>query len=53
VTRKKFLQGVGIAFLIFFLLSSPKGAAGVVNNAFARLADAGNSLTIFVNELGK
>ncbi|GAA4338465.1 hypothetical protein AB0C84_32840 [Actinomadura sp. NPDC048955] len=50
---KKNLRYVAIAFVIFYLLSSPTDAADVVNNAFSKLGDAGNSLSAFVNQLGK
>lgn len=49
---KKNLRYVAIAFVIFYLLSSPTDAAGVVNNAFDQLAQAGNQLAAFVNALG-
>ena len=50
---KKNLRYVAIAFVVFYLLSQPTNAASVVNNAFHRLGDAGNSLGQFVNHLGK
>ncbi|MER7545199.1 MULTISPECIES: hypothetical protein [Actinomadura] len=50
---KKNLRYVAIAFVIFYLLSSPTDAAGVVNNAFDQLGQAGNQLAAFVNALGK
>ncbi|MFC4051869.1 MULTISPECIES: hypothetical protein [Actinomadura] len=49
---KKNLRYVAIAFVIFYLLSSPTDAAGVVNNAFSQLGKAGNQLASFVNALG-
>lgn len=49
---KKNLRYVAIAFVIFYLLSQPTNAAGVVNHAFSALADAGTSLAQFVNKLG-
>lgn len=49
---KKNLRYVAIAFVLFYLLSQPTNAAGVVNNAFSMLGDAGNSLAAFVNALG-
>lgn len=50
---KKNLRYVAIAFVAFYLLSQPTNAANVVNNAFHRLGDAGNSLGTFVNHLGQ
>ncbi|GAA3923550.1 hypothetical protein GCM10023085_00930 [Actinomadura viridis] len=50
--NKKHLRYVGIAFLAFYLLSSPRDAAAVVNNAFAQLGEAGNQIAAFVNALG-
>ncbi|WP_169744404.1 hypothetical protein [Spirillospora albida] len=49
---KKNLRYVAIAFVIFYLLSSPTDAAGVVNNAFDQLGQAGSQLAAFVNALG-
>jgi hypothetical protein len=49
---KKNLRYVAIAFVVFYLLSSPRDAASVVNNAFAQLGEAGNQLAAFVNALG-
>ncbi|WP_169807883.1 hypothetical protein [Actinomadura hibisca] len=49
---KKNLRYVAIAFVIFYLLSSPRAAAGVVNNAFDQLGEAGRQLATFVNSLG-
>jgi hypothetical protein len=50
--NKKNLQRVGIVFLIFYLLTSPRDAANMVNNAFSQLGEAGNQLAAFVNALG-
>jgi BioD-like phosphotransacetylase family protein len=52
VRMKKNLRYVAIAFVVFYLLSSPRDAANVVNNAFAQLGEAGNQLAAFVNALG-
>lgn len=49
---KKNLRYVAIAFVIFYLLSQPRNAADVVNNAFSQLGRAGDSLAQFVNSLG-
>jgi hypothetical protein len=48
---KKNLRYVAIAFVVFYLLSSPTDAAHVVQTAFDRLGDAGNQLAAFVNAL--
>ncbi|MFC5746411.1 hypothetical protein [Actinomadura rugatobispora] len=50
--NKKNLQRVGIVFLIFYVLSSPRDAANMVNNAFSQLGNAGNQLAAFVNGIG-
>ncbi len=49
---KKYARWVAIAFVIFYLLSSPRAAAGVVNNAFSQLANAGEQVGTFVTSLG-
>jgi hypothetical protein len=48
---KKYLTWALIAFVIFYLLNSPNGAAHVVHNALGGLVSAGNSLSRFVNAL--
>lgn len=48
---KKNLRYVAIAFVIFYLLSSPQDAAGVVRTAFAKIIWTGHQLAIFVNAL--
>ncbi|MEW2354816.1 hypothetical protein [Spirillospora sp. NPDC029432] len=50
--NKKNLQRVAIVFVIFYLLTSPRDAANVVNNAISQLGEAGNALAAFVNALG-
>ncbi|WP_165975629.1 hypothetical protein [Actinomadura rubrisoli] len=50
---QKNLRYVAIAFVIFYLLSSPQDAADVVNNTFSKLGEAGDQLSSFVNNLGK
>ncbi|WP_165495457.1 hypothetical protein [Actinomadura roseirufa] len=50
---KKNFRYVAIAFVAFYLLSSPNDAADVVNNAFSQLGTAGSQLSSFVNALGK
>lgn len=48
----KYLRWAAIAFVIFYLLSQPHGAARAVNNVIDGLAGAGDSLATFVNEVG-
>jgi len=50
--NKKNLQRVGIVFVIFYVLTSPRDAANLVNNAFSQLGNAGNQLAAFVNAIG-
>jgi hypothetical protein len=48
---KKYLTWALGAFVIFYLLKSPSGAADVVHNALGTLSNAGDSLSRFVNAL--
>jgi hypothetical protein len=48
---KKYLTWALGAFVVFYLLKSPAGAAHVVHNALGSLSSAGNSLSRFVNAL--
>lgn len=48
---KKYLTWAAVAFVIFYLLKQPTGAANVVHNAASGLASAANSLATFVNSL--
>jgi hypothetical protein len=48
----KNVRYLAIAFVIFYLLSQPKNAAGVVNQAFSAVGNAGTQLAAFVNTLG-
>jgi hypothetical protein len=48
---KKYATWALTAFVIFYLLKSPTGAAHVVHNALGSLTSAGNSLSRFVNSL--
>jgi hypothetical protein len=48
---KKYLTWALGAFVIFYLLKSPAGAATVVHNALGTLSSAGDSLSRFVNAL--
>jgi hypothetical protein len=48
---KKYLTWALGAFVVFYLLSSPGGAARLVHNAAGGLASAGDSLSRFVDAL--
>jgi hypothetical protein len=48
---KKYLTWALAAFVVFYLLKSPGGAAQVVHNAAGGLASAGDSLSRFVDAL--
>jgi hypothetical protein len=51
VPLKKYLTWALGAFVVFYLLKSPGGAARVVHNTAHGLASAGDSLSRFVNAL--
>ncbi len=48
---KKVLMWAGIAFVIYYLATSPQGAANVVTGALDWLKAAGNSLSEFLNHI--
>ena len=48
---KKYLGWVIIAFVIFYLLSQPTGAARIVHGAWGDLTSWAHSLSAFVNSL--
>ena len=48
---KKVLTWAGIAFVIYYLATSPDGAAHVVTGALNWLKSAGNSLATFLNHI--
>jgi hypothetical protein len=48
---KKYLTWALAAFVVFYLLKSPGGAARVVHNTAGSLASAGDSLSRFVDAL--
>ena len=50
---KKVLTWVGIAFVVFFVLSQPGNAGGVVKHGFGAIQSIGNQLAAFVNSLAK
>ena len=48
---KKLLTWGAIAFVIFYLVTQPTSAAGVVHGGLALLGQAAHSLATFVNSL--
>ena len=48
---RKILTWGAVAFVIYYLATSPQGAAGVVTGALSWLKSAGNSLAIFLNHI--
>jgi hypothetical protein len=48
---KKILIWGGVIFVIYYLATSPTGAASVVTNALDWLKSAGNSLASFLNHI--
>jgi hypothetical protein len=48
---KKILTWGGIAFVIYYLATSPQGAAHVVDGAISWLKTAANSLGSFLNHI--
>ncbi len=48
---KKVLTWAGIAFVIYYLATSPEGAAHLVDGALNWLKSAGNSLATFLDHL--
>ena len=48
---KKVLTWAGIAFVIYYLATSPDGAAHVVTGALNWLKTAGNSMAQFLNHI--
>lgn len=50
-TVKKVLTWAGIAFVIYYLATSPDGAANVVTGALSWLKSAGNSMAQFLNHI--
>lgn len=51
VMVKKVLTWGGIAFVIYYLATSPQGAAHVVDGAIDWLKNAGNSFGAFLNSI--
>jgi hypothetical protein len=48
---KKVLTWGGIAFVVYYLATSPTGAANVVTGALDWLKSAGNSMALFLNHI--
>jgi hypothetical protein len=48
---KKILTWAGIAFVVYYLVTNPSGAAHVVDGALDWLKSAGNSLGAFLNRI--
>jgi hypothetical protein len=51
VTLKKILGWAAVAFVIFYLITDPTGAAHAVSSITALLKTAGSSLETFFNSL--
>lgn len=51
MAAKKYMTWAAVAFVAFYLLKTPEGAAQTVNNAAGGLASAADSLARFVNAL--
>lgn len=48
MTTKKALTWIGVAFVFFFIVSSPEDAGGVVHSAFSGIETTWNALAAFV-----
>lgn len=48
---KKYLTWAALAFVAFYLINEPTGAAGLIHNAASGLASMATSLSQFVNAL--
>ncbi|HEY1641667.1 MAG TPA: hypothetical protein VGG35_13320 [Streptosporangiaceae bacterium] len=48
---KKVITWAIVLFIVYYLISHPNGAAGVVHHAFNGLRSAGQSLSKFVSSL--
>jgi hypothetical protein len=51
VPAKKYAKWVAAAFLAFYVISQPDGAAKVLNQVANGLASAGESVATFVNAI--
>lgn len=52
MNMRKMVRISAIAFVIFFVISNPTGAAALVERAIGGLAYAGQQLATFVSALG-
>ena len=48
---KKVLTWAAIIFIVYYVATSPAGAAHFVHGAFGWLGQAGHSMALFVNNL--
>jgi hypothetical protein len=48
---KKLLTWGATAFVVFYLVTQPSGAAGMIHGAWHTLGTAGHALSTFVNSL--
>jgi hypothetical protein len=48
---KRVLTWAGVAFVVYYLATSPDGAANVVSGAIGWLKTAGNSMASFLNHI--
>jgi hypothetical protein len=48
---KKLLTWGAVAFVVFYLVTQPAGAAGVIHGAWHILGSAGHGLSRFVNSV--
>ncbi len=48
---KKILTWAGLIFVVYYLVTSPQGAANVVDGALNWLKSAGNALGAFLNDI--
>ncbi len=48
---KKVITWAVVVFLVYYLVTKPTGAAGVMHNIFNMLKSAGSSLATFLNSL--
>lgn len=51
MNARKAMTWIGIAFVVFFVLSSPTDAGGVVRSAFDGIENAANQLAEFVKSI--
>lgn len=51
IKLKKILTWAGIIFVVYYLVTSPQGAAHIVDGALNWLKSAGNALGAFLNDI--